>query len=118
MQGNYSKFFSDSVIFVLLMLLCLPCFAKQSFKESWGLPIVEGKSTSYFLSVACSVEAEFAVKTQTESNERQHLPLSFHSASSGVPSPYYVLIAAIGTTFSSQIPFQSNLHIRHRQFRI
>lgn len=116
MQSKWNRILRFSGLVLLMVILCLPCFAKQSLKESWGIPVSDGKSVTKISTTICNY-SEF---TSQQVNQKI-------SARGIIPSHSNQFVASEKAIASFQVkdylallhkPYLNSLHILFQQFRI
>lgn len=117
MQGKWNTILRVSGLVLLMAMLCLPCFAKQSLKQSWGIPVAEGKSVTKKISnTICNYLDFTSQKVNQDVYSRGIIPSytnhfvdSEKALASFQKKDYLALLHK---------PYQNLLHILFQQFRI
>lgn len=116
MQGKWNTIMRYSGLVLLIVFLCLPCFAKQNLKQSWGIPVAEGKSVAKISNTICNYSEFTSQLVDQEVSSRGIIPSR---------SNHFVVSAKVLTSFQVKDylallhkPYLHALHILFQQFRI
>jgi hypothetical protein len=116
MQGKWNTIIRFSGLVLLMVLLCLPCFAKQNLKQSWGIPVAEGKSVAKISNTICNYSEFTSQRVKQEVSSKEIIPsrsnqfvASEKALASFQVKDYLALLHK---------PYLHALHILFQQFRI
>ncbi len=116
MQGKWNTILRFSGLVLLMVMLCLPCFAKQTLKQSWGILVADGKSVAKISHTICNF-SEFTSQQVKREVSLQGI----------IPSHSNQFVASEKLLASYQVkdylallhkPYLNSLHILFQQFRI
>lgn len=116
MQGRWNTILRFSGLVLLMIMLCLPCFAKQTLKEYWGIPVSDGKSVAKISNTICNFSEFSSQQVKQEVSSRGIIPShsnQFVASEKAIASFHVKDYLAL-----LHKPYLNSLHILFQQFRI
>jgi len=115
MRGKWNTILHFSGLILLMLVLCLPCFAKQTLKQSWGIPVAEGKSLAKLNSTICNYAESTLQQVNQEASAKTIIPSQSNHTGEENALVIFQLKDYLALFYK---PYLNSLHILFQQFRI